>query len=443
MIRWLGILALPLAVALLAIPGPVAVKAAGLAAAALLGAWGASLAVQLSRGRAELKNMSRNLVSVRESSQAQIKNAAQELVRLREKGEETRKALEAQLSQLDVIINNLPAGVIVAGPDGAIVWSNAAVERLTGWTAKEMAGQNWNLVFRDPLGEKPGAREVALAGRNTAEIDQDKLYCRTGQELNVNTVLWRFAQTERIGWLFTAKAQAVDYNRLRDEFVTNISHELRTPLTVIKGYAEILHEEAKAADSPSLEFLSVILQQSERLGGLLESILNFREASAGLIGLRQEKVDILLLIGTIVRDHEAKARAKSIAIERAVPDSMAPAMGDFNALRFAFDHILDNAIKFSPPGSTVRIEAGDLRLVDTAWKQEIRIIDRGPGIAPQDLPHIFERFYRTDQKVHTQVGTGIGLSSAKEIIENVGGDILVESFPGKGSTFTVQIPIVA
>jgi len=205
---------------------------------------------------------------------------------------------------------------------------------------------------------------------------------------------------------------------------------------VIKGYAEILHEEAKAADSPSLEFLSVILQQSERLGGLLESILNFREASAGLIGLRQEKVDILLLIGTIVRDHEAKARAKSIAIERTVPDSMAPAMGDFNALRFAFDHILDNAIKFSPPGSTVRIEAGDLRLVDTAWKQEIRIIDKGPGIAPQDLPHIY-------QKVHTQVGTGIGLSSAKEIIENVGGDILVESFPGKGSTFTVQIPIVA
>ncbi|MDI6739852.1 MAG: ATP-binding protein, partial [Candidatus Edwardsbacteria bacterium] len=350
-------------------------------------------------------------------------------------------ALESQLAQLDQIVNNLPAGLLVSGPDGMIVWANAGVERLTGWSPKEIAGQNWNQVFKDPLGSAADTRETKLAGKNTADIEQDKIYSRAGQEINASSYLWRFAQSERIGWLFVAKAQAVDYNRLRDEFVTNISHELRTPLTVIKGYAEILCEEAKAADNPSQEFLNVILQQSERLNGLLESILNFRDASAGMIGLRQEKVNVLLLINTVVNDLEPKARAKDIAILWNVPESMAPAKGDFNALRFVFDHILDNAVKFSPPGSTVLVEVGDLKLVDTAWKQEIRIIDNGPGIASQDLPHIFEKFYRSDQKVHTLVGTGIGLSSAREIIENVGGNIIVESESGKGSTFTVQIPI--
>jgi two-component system phosphate regulon sensor histidine kinase PhoR len=442
MMPWLGILALPLVAALFAVSSATALRLIALIAVGLLGAWGGALAIMLARSRAKIGNLEKNLNSVRESTQAQIKGTALELARLKEKSEETRKALEAQLAQLDQIVSNLPAGLIVAGPDGVIAWANAGVERLTGWSAKEIVGQNWNQVFRDPLGEKASVREAKLAGRNSADIDQDKIYSRTGQDLNVSSVLWRFAQTERTGWLFVAKAQAVDYNRLRDEFVTNISHELRTPLTVIKGYAEILHEEAKAENSPSLEFLSVILQQSDRLNGLLESILNFREASSGLIGLRQEKIDVLLLINTIIRDHEPKARAKGITIVRNMPESMAPAKGDFNALRFAFDHILDNAIKFSPKGSMVRLEAGDLRLVDTAWKQEIRIIDNGPGIAPQDLPHIFEKFYRTDQKVHTLVGTGIGLSSAREIIENVGGNIIVESELGKGSAFTVQIPIV-
>lgn len=442
MVPWLGILALPLVAALFAVSGAAALKLIALAAVTLLGAWGAALASMLAKQRFELNNMGLNLNSVRESTQTQIRNTGQELSRLKEKSEETRKTLEAKLAHLDQIVSNLPAGLIVAGPDGVIGWANAGVERLTGWSSKEIIGQNWNQIFRDPLGDKVPVREAALAGKNSADLDQDRMYSRTGQDMNVSSVLWRFADNERIGWLFTAKTQAIDYNQLRDEFVTNISHELRTPLTVIKGYAEILHEEAKAADSPSLEFLSVILQQSERLNGLLESILNFREASSGLIGLRQEKVDVLLLINTIIKDHESKARAKGITIVRSMPESMAPAKGDFNALRFAFDHILDNAVKFSPKDSTVRVEAGDLRLVDTAWKQEIRIIDNGPGIALQDLPHIFEKFYRTDQKVHTLVGTGIGLSSAREIIENVGGNIIVESEPGKGSTFTVQIPIL-
>ena len=242
-----------------------------------------------------------------------------------------------------------------------------------------------------------------------------------------------------IGWMFIPKSQAVDYNRLRDEFVTNISHELRTPLTVIRGYAEILHEEASASHEPGEEFLNVILQESDRLNGILESILNFREASSGQIGLRPEKVDILLLLNTVINDLEPKAKSKGITIARKFPEGMAPGKGDFNALRFAFNHILDNAVKFSPQGGTVTAEVGEVVLVDSVWKQEINIIDHGVGISKEDLPHIFERFYRTDQKVHTLQGTGIGLSLAKEIVETTGGSISVESTVGKGSRFTVQL----
>ena len=445
MIPWLGILALPLAAALFAVSGVETVRLIALAAIILLAVWGLILAILHGRRKAAVEHIAKNLASVRESSQAQLKNAVQDLARVREKSEESRRALEAQLAQqvqVDQIVNNLPAGLLVAAADGSVQWANSGLERLTGWPLKEIAGRNWSQVFKDPLGGTEENRVAKLEGKNTADIDQDKVYCRNGQELNVSSYLWRFAQDGRIGWLFVPKGQAMDYNRLRDEFVTNISHELRTPLTVIKGYAEILHEEAKEANSPSLEFLSVILQQSDRLNGILESILNFREASTGLIGLRQEKIDLLLLINTVIRDLEPKARVKGITINKQGPESLTPAKGDFNALRFAFDHIMDNAVKFSPPGSQVTVRVGDLKLVDTAWKQEFSISDHGPGIAPQDLPHIFEKFYRTDQKVHTLVGTGIGLSSAKEIIENVGGTILVESTPGNGCTFTVQIPTV-
>ncbi|HTY07571.1 MAG TPA: ATP-binding protein [Candidatus Edwardsbacteria bacterium] len=419
---------------------PLVLAAAAVTALAL--GWGLMMALKQGRLRREVDALNQNLAALRESSQGQLKASSQELSRVKEKGEETRKALEAQLALLDQIINNLPAGLLVAEQDGKVLWANTGLERLTGWSIKEIAGQDWGQVFKDPLGGKEEQRAAKLQGRNTADIDQDKVYCRNGQELNVSSYLWRYAQNQRLGWLFVPKSQAIDYNRLRDEFVTNISHELRTPLTVIKGYAEILAEEAKAAGSESLEFLSVILQQSERLNGILESILNFREASTGLIGLRQEKVDLLLLVNTVIKDLEPKARAKGIAIARQVPESIAPAKGDFTALRFAFDHILDNAVKFSPQGGQVTVRVGDLKLVESTWKQEISISDNGPGIAPADLPHIFEKFYRTDQKVHTLVGTGIGLSSAKEIVENVGGTILVESAPGKGSTFTVQIPTV-
>jgi signal transduction histidine kinase len=241
--------------------------------------------------------------------------------------------------------------------------------------------------------------------------------------------------------MFIPKPQAEDYNKLRDEFVTNISHELRTPLTVIKGYAEILYEEAKTAESPQADLMKVIVDEGERLAGILDSILNFRQASSGMLGLRDEKVDIIALISTVVHDIEPKAVKQNIKISQKVPASLSPSRGDFNALRFALSNIVDNAVKFTPENGSVTVETGGWRLEDAMWKMEIHVTDTGVGIAPEVLPHIFEKFYRTDQKVHTLQGTGIGLSLTKEILETHGGSIHVESTVGKGTRVTMGLPM--
>jgi len=161
----------------------------------------------------------------------------------------------------------------------------------------------------------------------------------------------------------------------------------------------------------------------------------------GQIGLRHENVDIVKLLNLVAADMEPAAVAKGVKLVRKIPESLSPCKGDFTALRFAFSHILDNAIKFTPEGGTVTVETGGWRLEDALWKLEVHITDTGVGISPNDLPHIFDRFYRTDQKVHTKQGTGIGLSVVKEIVQTHSGTISVESELRKGSRFTVRLPM--
>jgi signal transduction histidine kinase len=241
--------------------------------------------------------------------------------------------------------------------------------------------------------------------------------------------------------MFQPKNQSMDYNQLREEFITNISHELRTPLTVIKGYAEILYEDAKAGGHEQADLMKVIVDEGDRLAGLLDSIINFKQASSGMMGLRQEKVDIIVLLNTVIHDLETKAAKKEITVIKKIPLTLAPSRGDFNALRFAFSNIMDNAVKFNTRGGSITVETGGWRLEDGMWKMQVHISDTGTGIAPEVMPHIFEKFYRTDQKVHTIQGTGIGLSLTKEILETHGGNIAVESSEGKGTRVTVSLPM--
>ena len=440
MLSWLWLLAIPFLAGIFLASQTLVLKIAGGGGMLLLFGWGAWLYFNLSRQRSRSEQALSELALLKDDAGRQ-KLQGQELARQKGKLEESRKDLDRRLQEIKTAWDSLPAGLLLINKqEGKVLSMNSGAERITGFRAIEIVGRSWEQTLtspQNPLQDNP--RIQAIKDRDPAEIEQDKIILKDGTELEVHSRLWNLPGGQRIGWMFYPKGQAMDYNQLREEFITNISHELRTPLTVIKGYAEILYEDAKSSGHEQADLMKVIVDEGDRLAGLLDSIINFRQASSGMLGLRQEKVDIIVLLNTVIHDLEPKSAKKSIKIIKKIPATLAPSRGDFNALRFAFSNILDNAIKFNTQGGSVTVETGGWRLEDGMWKMQVHISDTGAGIAPEVMPHIFEKFYRTDQKVHTIQGTGIGLSLTKEILETHGGNIAVESTAGKGTKVTVSL----
>jgi len=440
MLSWLWLLAIPFLAGIFLASQTLVLKIAGAGGMLLLFGWGAWLYFSLSRKQKQAEQDLEELARLKDEGERQ-KNQTQELARQRERVEESRRELERRLQEIQTAWESLPAGMLlISRPDGRVLSMNSEAERISGYRSAEVVGRSWEQALAAPQ-NLPGNnhRAQAVKDRDLAEMEQDKITLRDGTELEVNSRIWNLPGGRQTGWMFQPKNQAMDYNKLREEFITNISHELRTPLTVIKGYAEILYEDAKSAGHEQADLMKVIVDEGDRLAGLLDSIINFRQASSGMLGLRQEKVDIISLLNTVIHDLEPKAAKKSVKIQKKLPATLAPSRGDFNALRFAFSNILDNAVKFNIQGGSVTVETGGWRLEDGMWKMQVHISDTGSGIAPEVMPHIFEKFYRTDQKVHTIQGTGIGLSLTKEILETHGGNISVESAAGKGTKVTVSL----
>jgi two-component system, OmpR family, phosphate regulon sensor histidine kinase PhoR len=225
---------------------------------------------------------------------------------------------------------------------------------------------------------------------------------------------------------------------MRRDFVANVSHELRTPVAVIKGYAETLLDGA-LNDTPERgrHFVSVIAGHAERLTNLINDILTLSKLEARDAMLTLHPLD---LGGTIrkaqmlIEDH---ARAKGIRLVADCPEILPKVLADQGQLEQVLLNLLDNAIKYTPDGGDVTIQACS----KGEWIQ-FSVSDTGIGIPSKDLPRIFERFYRVDEgRSREQGGTGLGLSIVKHIVQLHGGEINVTSEASKGSIFTVRLPI--
>lgn len=390
--------------------------------------------------------------------QARIKLLEDETARLRLKGPGAPlpppppPVSEESFPMKDVLLY-LPDGLIVVDTELRVVFVNLAAERILSLPSVEAEGQPfWDVVkLREEggkaLGESNCPLSVVLQRKIQSIRGGDTLVTRHNLEIPVAATLAPILDSEDKArgaiYLFRDISEAKQVDRLRDEFVTNVSHELRTPLTVIKGYVELLMEEFGDTFMPSQkDFLKVINEESDRLAKLIDGILEFGQARTGEVGLRQEQFSLLEVIEDSLKFFTPPAVRKEIVITRKLPPDLSPIKGDKNAIRFALDQLIDNAIKFTPEKGTVAVELGGWKLEDGVWKVELSIRDSGIGIAPETLPHIFDRFYRAEQKVHTLQGTGIGLSIVKEIIELHGGTIDVQSTPGQGSKFTIRLPMV-
>ena len=225
--------------------------------------------------------------------------------------------------------------------------------------------------------------------------------------------------------------------RMKNDFISSVSHELRTPLTAIKGWAEMLEDSSKddSIDSKTLERgMGVIIGETERLSVMVEELLDFSRLQSGRMVLQPMKLDIIAELSEAVLTFEQRAiREKKALIYEEIDDIIA-ATGDKNRLRQVFVNIIDNALKYSDEGGSVTISA--IRAEDGFV--DISVKDTGIGIPADQLKKVKTKFFKGNA---TRRGSGIGLAVADEIIRMHGGEILLDSIEGEGTTVTIRLPI--
>lgn len=224
--------------------------------------------------------------------------------------------------------------------------------------------------------------------------------------------------------------------RIRKDFVANVSHELRTPLTAIRGYAETLLDGALDDPEHRRRFVEIIQSHAIRLNNIASDLLTLSELESGRAPVEPGKLSVLATLEAAMRTVESEARVRQVHLGWGTVEDL-QVMGSKIRLEQAFVNLLDNAVKFNRSGGEVWVEASRA----AGGKVGIVVADNGIGIPSEDLPRIFERFYRVDKARSREVGgTGLGLSIVKHVIEQMNGAVMVESQLGKGSRFTVLLP---
>jgi signal transduction histidine kinase len=216
-------------------------------------------------------------------------------------------------------------------------------------------------------------------------------------------------------------------------FIADASHELRTPVTALKNYLTLLQGPA-AEDRPTqAEFLAESQAQVDRLEWITRNLLDLTRLDAGLVELELADHDLCEILASVAASFKPMMENKGILLKIEAPDCSAPILlhCDRPRLELALGNLLDNAVKFTPQGGNIEIGAGQSEGATRIWVQ-----DDGPGISADELPHIFERFYRG--RSHTGSGSGLGLAIVQSLVEAQGGRLSVESVPGEGARFTME-----
>lgn len=223
---------------------------------------------------------------------------------------------------------------------------------------------------------------------------------------------------------------------IKKDFVANVSHELRTPLASIKGYSETLLDGGIDEKETQKEFLRVIDRHATRMSRLIDDLLILSRLESHQMTIVTAPVDIKELIFATSAGFKMQPQDRGISINTAIPDGLPKVAGDRDRLEQVMVNLLDNAIKYTPVGGSVSVTA---EVLDGAFVR-VDVTDTGIGIPPEDIPRIFERFYRVDKARSRELGgTGLGLAIVKHIINAHNGKVWVESTPGKGSTFSIML----
>ena len=342
--------------------------------------------------------------------------------------------LDAGKARLETLLANLDDGVIVIAADRSVRMMNREAGKIFDTSETTGAGRPYPEVIRHPQalafidgwvkGEQPKSRDVSIAtrhGSRTVRCSGTTVRYLGESSADVLLTLRDVTEERRL-------------SQVKSDFVSNASHELRTPLTNIRGYLEAIQDGAREGTPPDPTFVAVAHANTLRMERLIDDLLELSRAESGGVPLDREEIPLPTFLSRVAELHRPSAERAGKTLE--VIASEGALRADVRKLTLAVSNLVDNAIKYGKEGGRVTVSG---KIDSSGCTVEVK--DDGPGIPPEDLPRIFERFYRVDKGRSREMGgTGLGLSIAKHIVESHDGTLHAESRLGVGTRFVIRIP---
>ena len=373
--------------------------------------------------------------------------------------------LANQLNQVsdksDTVINAINDGVIAVSNDGVIELINPAAQRIVGWRNQDASGLSYKSVLQligkdgHELDKSSDPIVEVLASNQSVRRTDLQLQTSSGKKVEVEVVVSPIGRTGAgaiIVFRDVTKEHAEE--RAQAEFISTASHEMRTPVASIEGYLGLALNPATATiDAKARDFITKAHESAQHLGRLFQDLLDVTKADDGRLSNNPKVINVIDFTSSIIEGLQPKADAKQLRIffKAAAPTteaasdhglrSIAPMYYvhlDSDHLREVLSNLIENAIKYTPAGEVVVDVQGDEEHV------VVSIADSGIGIPTEDIPHLFQKFYRVDNSDTREIGgTGLGLYLCRRLVETMGGRIWVESEYKKGSKFFVELPRVS
>ena len=364
-------------------------------------------------------------------------SVAESLNAMADELDEKIRTVTRERNEREAVLVSMIEGVLAVDVEERVLTLNEAAARLLGTSRRDAVGRSIQEIVRNP--ELQGVVAATLAGDGPVEAELTLRVGAADHTLQAHASLLHGEDDDGAVGAVVVLNDVTRLKRLeqvRRDFVANVSHELKTPVTSIKGFTETLLDGAAEDPEASRRFLTIIAGQADRLNSIIEDLLALSTLEATSEGRpAMEHADICDVVGVAREVCEPKARVREIDL---VTMCTGPVFAPVNPplLEQAVVNLIDNAVKYSPPGSQV-----DVRVDQTGDQVVVRVADHGPGIPREHLPRLFERFYRVDKARSRDLGgTGLGLSIVKHIAQVHRGRVAVESTLGKGSTFSIYLP---
>ncbi len=377
-----------------------------------------------------------------------IEHLAESLNQMAGQLDERLSAVARQRNELEAVLSAMAEGILVLDREDRLIRLNRAAAEMLGLDQRAVVGRRLqeslrNLAVRD-LVAQTHAEDRSVRGEATVHgiVPSARGGPREDRLLELQSAIVREPDGERRGIVIVLH-DVTHLRRLesvRRDFVANVSHEIKTPISAVRAAVETLLDDRGHTPEDTRRFLDIVFRQANRLDAIVNDLLSLAriEQETGRIAAELVPAAVAPVIRAACETCQSKADAQGITVHVA-GDPSVQARIDAPLLEQAIVNLVDNAVKYSPPNTHVRVSAESRE-----GEVVIAVTDQGRGIEAEHLPRVFERFYRTDKARSRAIGgTGLGLSIVKHVAEAHEGQVSVESAPGRGSTFRIHLPALA